>query len=84
MNFTKDSTSKLTRGEQALEEILFPNTNKINSYRSMPKRKTTFRISVKLWKVWFLALDYINSDGWYSAVFFQASNTEQPGIQSNL
>lgn len=63
----KDSTSKLTRGEQALEEILFPNTNKINSYRSMPKRKTTFRISVKLWKVWFLALDYINSDGWYSS-----------------
>ena len=33
----------------------------------MPKRKTTFRISVKLWKVWFLALDYINSDGWYSS-----------------
>ncbi|MCB1142431.1 MAG: TonB-dependent receptor [Leptospiraceae bacterium] len=43
-----------------------PKRNKINNYRSVPRRMNSLRISSKFFERWFLALDLINTEGWYS------------------
>lgn len=52
--------------EAALLEFLDKKRNKIDNYRTVPNRMTKFRISMKFFEAWFLALDCINTDGWYS------------------
>jgi outer membrane receptor for ferrienterochelin and colicin len=47
-------------------EKLDPKKDKINNYRTVPRRMTTVRFSAKFFELWFLALDIINSDSWYS------------------
>jgi outer membrane receptor for ferrienterochelin and colicin len=43
-----------------------PKKDKINNYRNVPRRMTSLRVSMKLFEIWFLALDLVNSEGWYS------------------
>ena len=52
--------------EQAVLELSDKKRNKIQNFRGVPNRMSKIRVSVKLYDVWFIALDYINSEGWYS------------------
>ena len=50
----------------AILELYDNKRNKIQNFRGMPNRMSKVRVSMKFFEMWFLALDYINSDGWYS------------------
>ncbi|MCB1178688.1 MAG: TonB-dependent receptor [Leptospiraceae bacterium] len=63
---SRDYSLKTTELEEYLLNQYDPNRNKINNYRNIPRRSSTLRVSVKLFSIWFLALDTINSEGWYS------------------
>ena len=52
--------------EIAILELYDNKRNKIQNYRGVPNRMSKLRVSMKVFEMWFLALDYINSDGWYS------------------
>ena len=52
--------------EIAILELYDNKRNKIQNYRGVPNRMSKLRVSMKLFEMWFLAFDYINSDGWYS------------------
>ncbi len=52
--------------EIAILELYDNKRNKIQNFRGMPNRMSKVRVSMKFFEMWFLALDYINSDGWYS------------------
>jgi outer membrane receptor for ferrienterochelin and colicin len=52
--------------EIAILELYDNKRNKIQNFRGMPNRMSKIRVSMKFFEMWFLALDYINSDGWYS------------------
>jgi hemoglobin/transferrin/lactoferrin receptor protein len=62
----QDYSSSLSNIELIVANQLDSKLNKIDNYRLVPNRISNIRISMKPLEKWFLALDIIQSTGWYS------------------
>ncbi|MEM7181417.1 MAG: TonB-dependent receptor [Spirochaetota bacterium] len=64
--FPSQAEGDQTDLEVAILDAIYENRNQIDTYRTVPNRMTKVRVSWKLWRKWFFAFDYTNSDPWYS------------------